>query len=151
MLPRFWLVFRSDRSIAADYTRRSVSLPTLAAIVKKHYENSLITAPDEWLEATEPVEGWIRQIQSRGGRVAIVCFPTAKQYWRYDERFYPRERYWDRFAARTSAVALHFRDVPALNAFELPDLSHLDHRDAPAFTRGLIEALDAEQFFDGRR
>lgn len=150
-LPRFWLVFRADRSIEADYDRRRVSPSTLAAIVKRHYETTLIMPPDKWLEATEPVEGWIREIQARGGRVAFVRFPTTKEYWKYDERFYPRERYWDRFAARSSAVSLHFRDVPALRDFELPDMSHLNYWDAPAFTTGLIEALDGEHFFGRRR
>ena len=80
--------------------------------------------------------------------MAFVRFPTAGQYWKYDERYYPRERYWDHFAARSSAVTLHFRDAPALNGFELPDMSHLNSWDAPAFTAGLIRALDAEHFFE---
>jgi len=150
-LPPFWLVFRADRSIAADYEQRSVSPATVATMVRKHYGASTITPPDAWLEATEPVEGWIRVIQSRGGRVAFVRFPTSGAYWRYDERFYPRARYWNRFADRSSALTLHFRDVPALHAFELPDLSHLNHWDAPAFTQALIEALDRRHFFERRR
>jgi hypothetical protein len=36
---------------------------------------------------------------------------------------------------------LHFADEPALAAFHLPDDSHLDFRDKPAYTKALVDAL----------
>jgi hypothetical protein len=83
----------------------------------------------------------VESIQKRGGKVIFARFPTSGEHRVLDERYYPRREYWDRFAARTPALAIHFDDVPALSRFELPDTSHLDSRDTPAFTEALIEEL----------
>ena len=148
-LPELWLVFKDDRSIHADFTKRArVPDAMVRRVVESHYARYPISPPDEWLAATAPIEGWIDEIQSRGGRVAFVRFPTSRSHWSVDEEHYPRERYWDRFAARTSAVAIHFRDDPKLSALALPDSSHLDHGDTPEFTEQLVELLEAERFFD---
>jgi hypothetical protein len=44
---------------------------------------------------------------------------------------------------------LHFRDVPAMVRLPLPDTSHLDRRDAPAFTRALLDELGRRGLFTG--
>jgi hypothetical protein len=43
--------------------------------------------------------------------------------------------------ARTGAVGLHFEDVPAMRGYRCPDGCHLDSRDAPSFTRALLNEL----------
>ena len=58
-----------------------------------------------------------------------------------DQDTYPRSAYWDHLAAATGAATLHFQDEPELTRFECPDTSHLDQRDAPAFTAALVDAL----------
>jgi hypothetical protein len=39
------------------------------------------------------------------------------------------------------ALAIHFEDHPALRGFQMPDGSHLDQRDAPAFSKALGEII----------
>jgi len=145
-LPDRWLVFNRDRSVSADFSLHSVSKSSVRMLAKARYEKRQVSSPGAWLEATDAVERWIEQIQARGGRVAIVRFPTSGAHWEFDEKAYPRKRYWDRFAARTSALTLHFRDVSALASFRLPDASHVDFRRAPAFTGALLDALEARGF-----
>ncbi len=58
-----------------------------------------------------------------------------------EEERYPREFYWDVFASRTRAVALHLEDDPVFSAFDCPDGSHIDVRDAPAFTSALAQLV----------
>ena len=97
--------------------------------------------PEEWLKLTAPIERAVDAIQSRGGRVVFVRFPTSGEMLALSRRVYPKEIYWDRFAATTSAAMVHFLDVPSLSKFDCPDLSHLDRRDAVRFTEGLIAEL----------
>ncbi|MBW2280732.1 MAG: hypothetical protein JRG82_08290 [Deltaproteobacteria bacterium] len=145
-LPDRWLVFNRDRSVSADFRLHRVSKSALRMLAKARYDKMQRSDPGAWLGATDRIEGWIERIQARGGRVAIVRFPTSGAHWEFDEKAYPREHYWDRFAARTSAVTLHFRDSAALSSFRLPDGSHVDFRRAPAFTRALIDALESRGF-----
>ena len=141
-LTRPWIVFRRDRTIDADFSlRRVVQGISIGGIVRHRYENAEISAPDDWLAHARRIEGWIDEIQARGGRVAVVRFPTSGAYWHYDERYYPRAEYWDRFARESSAVTLHFQDVPRLRYMKLPDRSHVSGADAPAFTRALMKQL----------
>lgn len=148
-LPRQWLVFHGDRSVHADFTKwERVPDAMVRAVFAEEFERHPISPPDEWLAATAPVEAWIEQIQGRGGRVAVVRFPTSRSHWQVDEENYPRALYWNRFAARTAAVAIHFRDDPELAALPLPDATHLDYTMAPVFTERLVVLLDRQGFFD---
>ena len=52
-----------------------------------------------------------------------------------------RERFWDNMARRVSGRWIHFRDIPGVNRFTLPDTSHIDKRDKPEFTRRIINEL----------
>jgi hypothetical protein len=74
--------------------------------------------------------------------------PTCDERWEADERMFPKALFWDQLAARTHAMAIHFKDYPTLASFPCPDTSHLDKRDAPAFTRGLLEILRQRGVFD---
>lgn len=148
-LPKQWLVFKDDRSVQGNFAvRGKVADSMLESVVRGHYRRYAISSPDAWLAATAPVEAWIHAIQARGGRVALVRFPTSGVHWKVDEEHYPRALYWDRFAARTQAVAIHFLDDPVLSALELPDSTHIDRADAPRFTKRLVELLEERGFFD---
>jgi hypothetical protein len=96
---------------------------------------------EEWLQGAMELEPWVNAIQSRGGRVVFVQFPTTGHLFTYDDTLFPKKEFWDAFAARTSALCVHFKDVPPLAAFECPDWSHLDRVDAPRFTTELGRIL----------
>jgi len=87
----------------------------------------------------------VNAIQRRGGRVIFAVFPTSGLVKATDDARYPRERFWNRFAASTSATTLNFEDVPALRDFTCPDGSHLDMRDKAPFTNALIKATGLDR------
>ena len=58
-----------------------------------------------------------------------------------EEDWFPRNEYWDRMVAATTAKTLFALDVPTLRDFPLPDDSHVDYRQKPAYTHALIDAL----------
>lgn len=137
--PRY-MTIGYDRKYAANY-----ELVDLEEVRKKKREEwaraSKSPPPDEWLAQALDKEQYIRRIQERGGHVVLLRVTCGPQANVQREREYPRHEYWDRLAAETSATMVHFADVPGMNNFDCPDLSHLDCRDAPAFTNALIDEL----------
>ena len=87
------------------------------------------------------IEAMVAAIEQRGGKVYFVELPTGGLVRTIGERTYPRAAFWDPFAGSTTAHAVTFRDVSALQAFALPDGSHLDYRVRPQFTAALVQAL----------
>ncbi|HEY1557151.1 MAG TPA: hypothetical protein VGF94_20085 [Kofleriaceae bacterium] len=137
----------ADRTQYGDFTLRGADLrrkqlARIAATPPVDHDDS-----DAWLGAVAQMEPYIDAIQARGGRVVYVRMPTCDERWAADQRDAPKVRYWDRFAARTHALAIHFADYPELRAFACPDTSHLDSKDAPAFTRALVAILVARGVF----
>ena len=105
------------------------------------------SSPVHWLQAASEIEQWIDEIRARGGRVALVRLPTSDYHWSIPEAYCPKAQCWDALAEATSATTLHFRDVPELQDFKLPDGSHIDRRDTVRFTRILIRALETKGLF----
>jgi hypothetical protein len=87
------------------------------------------------------IEAMVAAIEQRGGKVYFVELPTGGLVRTIGERTYPRAAFWDAFAASTTAHAVTFRDTVALQAFALPDGSHLDYRLRPQFTAALVDAI----------
>jgi hypothetical protein len=137
------IVTRSDRSRLGDFRRH----PNLErsknqlALTTRARERAHHVSPAELLRQLESVEPLVTQIRRRGGRVVFVRFPSSGRIRRIDDKQYPKQQYWDRFAAQTAAMTLHYRDVPSLAGFECPDGIHLDERDAPLFTALLLDEL----------
>ncbi len=100
-------------------------------------------SPEAWLKNVLTIEADLARIRSKGGQTVFVRFPSNDETWALEERACPKRQYWDRLAAATTAVAIHFRDVPTLAPTECPDTSHIDARDAEAFTNHLLDEIVA--------
>ena len=139
----YWTI-HADRSCDIDFSR------TDPAQARAHFDAHLEEnrdqldpgiGPERFLADLEEVESWIDTIQHRGGRVIVYQTPTSGSRLAIEDKIFPRELYWVPWAERTDANVLHFADEPALAAFDLPDDSHLDFRDKPAYTQALVDAL----------
>lgn len=82
----------------------------------------------------------INQIESRGGKVFLVRFPSDKMIFEIEKRRFPKEVYWNEIVKRHSA-SIHFSDYPLLSRFNLPDGLHLDLRDKKQFTQELMKII----------
>lgn len=142
----FYLRTRADRSFAGDYQRVNRENVRAHFVTTKanNYRDRPPTPAAAWLQQTGEIEDWISKIQQRGGQVVWLRLPTADAHWDLDEQYYPREQYWDPFVASSSALAVHARDIPGVETFDLPDTSHLDYRDSPAFTTLLFGYLEQQ-------
>lgn len=97
--------------------------------------------PDEVSEIVRRLDSAARRIRDRGGRVVFITMPACGRRLPIEEARYPRVSYWDRLAEGTSARTINTADYPELSGFPCYDGSHLDYRDAPRFTRRLVELL----------
>jgi len=142
--PPPYVVTHADRTQFADFTRTDVD-------ALRHRQLARIgvpAPPDEaraqaWLGDALALEPAVDPIRARGGNVVYLRMPTCDERWAADEIAAPKAQFWDRLAARTHAVTIHFRDEPALRDFACPDTSHIASKDGPRFTRAVLEILIA--------
>lgn len=136
-----------DRTQFADF-----ALTDMARRRQRQFGRIAPVAPtpeqaDAWLASVLEMEPYIAEIQARGGQVVYLRMPTCDERWAADQIAAPRPLYWNRLAARTRAVAIHFDDFASLRSFECPDTSHIASRDGPRFTRAVIEVLTERGVF----
>lgn len=138
-----YLVMRADRVGFLDYRRTNVEAIRRQRIVDlvEYYRDYPPAPPEQWLGDLAEVSGWVKDIQARGGTVVFFREPSAGEHLALDEKFYPRERYWDAYARISPAPMIEFRDEPEFASIVLPDTSHIDGLDIPRFTDALLAVL----------
>lgn len=97
----------------------------------------------EFLRQLAVLKQQVDTLHQRGARVIFVRMPVSGMLREIEDRRYPRDRYWDRFAREIGAPAINFEDYPELADFNCPDGSHLDLRDRGRFTLALAALLKA--------
>ena len=111
------------------------------AFASKRYLSKPAPGPDEWAALVAELDGHIRQIQQRGGRVLVIRLVSAGEVHEIETTAFPRDRYWDYLASHISAPSLHFMDDPILAQLPSPDGSHIDMRHKPAQTERIIAQI----------
>ena len=131
-----------DRSQQADYSKvdRELAYQRRIELVRGAEEPVFKEIPD-LDQRLAALEAMVERIHQRGGKVIFVRLPSSKRIREIEETRHPKEIYWDRFAAQTSARTIHYADFPQLSRFDLPDGVHLDASDQPAFTRALAQII----------
>lgn len=117
---------------------RQFALEWFPRAVRKAYESA---SYPQWLAHVDDMEDAVRRIQGRGGRVVFVRPVSDGPVWDIEEQYFPRAKYWNELARRTSAETIHFRDVDSMKGFTCPEWAHLDHEDAIRFTKALAAEL----------
>jgi len=130
-----------DRSRKADYSL--IDLESLRESQTKVYWKKYVNAMSEqrFNRFMDEMEEGAEKIRSRGGRVVLVSFPISGSILEFERKTFPREQYWDRWAARTSSIMIHYDDYPELAGFESPGYSHLDRKDTAAFSGALARVI----------
>jgi len=138
-----YVTLRADRVGFIDYRRTDIAAIRSRRIadLEAYYRENPPPAPEAWLRDLSEVSEWVRRIEARGGQVVLFREPVTDESFANDEAHYPRDRYWDAYARVTPATLIDFQDEPAFAQFKLPDTSHIDGVDVPAFTVALGLAL----------
>lgn len=139
--PQQWFDRRRFGNIDYEFADREGQKRALRENLARHGGHLPRVAFDAWWPQVEASHAWVRAIQARGGDVVFYASPTSGLRRWVEEDWFPRKEYWDRMVAATPAKTLHALDVPALRDFPLPDESHIDYRQKPAYTNALIDAL----------
>lgn len=98
---------------------------------------------DSWNEILAQASKNVAAITSRGGRVIFVQDPSSGGVRELEQRYAPREKFWDRLLAETGAPGITFEDYPEL-AYECPEWSHLSHADSLEYTERVVAILRRE-------
>ncbi|HSG82887.1 MAG TPA: hypothetical protein VLC48_11585 [Gemmatimonadota bacterium] len=140
-LPRvpYWTLdrYRFER---IDFTRTD-TVRRAAAIARDVRREGRQATTAEMDAIFDRLETAVRAIQQRGGRVVFLLLPRSGVVREAEEARCPRSACWDAFVTRTSGLTLNTEDDAVMGTFVCPDGSHLDMRDAAAFTRRLAAAL----------
>ncbi|MCA9116868.1 MAG: hypothetical protein KDA79_17435, partial [Planctomycetaceae bacterium] len=144
-------ITKPDRSRISDYHLRPEHVrrkreAEAARYRKKAARRRTRPAPvtAEWLSEVRSFREPVEQIRARGGEVVFVRYPTSGERLAYTSLFYPRELYWDQIGPQTTARTIYYADYPELDPGDLADTSHLDKRQAPRFTNGLLDILQQQ-------
>lgn len=142
-----YIVTHSDRTRTADFSLADLDKQPWHATIEGWERTT--RDPEAWLADALALEPAVAAIQARGGTVAYVRMPTCGERWDAEQRITPKAQFWDQLAAKTHAVAIHFKDYPQLADVRCPDTSHIDSKDAPRFTQSLLEILAKRGTFSG--
>lgn len=85
------------------------------------------------------------KIKNRGGEIIFVRTPSSGPYLAGEKKGFPRLQYWDKLLSITNCPGIHFEDYPAIDHFQCPEFSHLNHSDAIIFTKNIIIILEKEK------
>lgn len=138
-MPHFYFD-RVERNFGSDLFKQTTTY--MEFLVKYNVAIEKIEAVDKknFLSGLDVMLGYIKKIESRGGKVILVRFPTDKLIWEMDKKRYPRNNFWNEIAKRHIS-SIHFQDYPELSSYTLPDGSHLDYRDKKSFTSALMSIV----------
>ncbi|MEM9987216.1 MAG: hypothetical protein AAF804_19145, partial [Bacteroidota bacterium] len=83
----------------------------------------------------------IKQFEERGGKVILIRHESEGPWYENFERFYPKEKVWDRIVEECGCTHYHFNDYAFMAKYELPDWSHMNATDAESYTRDMVNQL----------
>ncbi|NLY16462.1 MAG: hypothetical protein GXZ05_08790 [Gammaproteobacteria bacterium] len=109
-----------------------------AELVEEDMRQSPPESAADWLHGLSEVAGWVRRIESRGGKVIFYAPPVSGRLHELEQHFYPREQYWDVFLSHYALNGLVTTDIPLVASIPLPDESHMHFADKEQYTRALF-------------
>lgn len=86
----------------------------------------------------------ISLISQRGGEVIFVRFPVSRFFKEWEDRRFPRDKYWDIIIEETGCRGFHYLDNTNTRDLFPPDGSHLMPHQAKVFTRELVKFVYPE-------
>lgn len=135
----------TQRNSGADLL--SVDAQALANWFAKLVEDDMKKTPPEspadWLSGLSEVAGWVRSIEGRGGKVIFYTPPVSGRQYELEQRYYPRELYWNAFLLNYSLNGFAAKDIPLVASILLPDESHMHFTDKEKYTRAIFAKLNS--------
>ncbi len=99
--------------------------------------------PPDTRKVIAEVAANVAKIRARGGNVVFLAHPQAGFLAAFEDKDFPRDRFWDPLIAQTHTIGIRYDEHPQLQGFRLPELSHLDPRERVAYTVALAPLMEA--------
>ncbi len=138
-----------DRGRDIDYSKfKSLAARRKRLTDRRRFNDEGFLTPEQIARGIDGIARSVARIQSRGGRVVFVRYPSSGALRELERELFPRSVYWDRWS-RIGAVSVHFEDYPELSDFDCPDYVHIDQKDTARFSRALAPII-ARKLSEGR-
>ena len=82
---------------------------------------------------------------ARGGKLILIRPPSSGGTRMAENKFLPRQTFWDSLTTLLPVPNYHFEDYPQLRDLTCPEESHLSKEDAEYFTKELANIMMKEQ------
>lgn len=138
-MPNFYAA-RLQRHFGAPIIQNATSFEAFFAAYKKAISRTLPVKNENFSKQLDYLQKLSQKIESHGGTVIFIRFPTGKLVWEADNKKYPKQIYWSEIKRKHTA-SINFSDYLSLNHFIPPDGSHLDYRDKREFTSSLLKII----------
>ncbi|MDO1449439.1 hypothetical protein Q0590_24400 [Rhodocytophaga aerolata] len=151
VIPPFPIKFTvNDFNRQTFITEDFVASPQMQEEQKQIWWNLFTKAPkmamseQDFVAILDQVKAAVHKIQARGGNVLFVRMPSDGDLWAFEQKVFPREKFWNRLLAHTGAKGIHFADYPQLAGIPCIEWSHLAPAQAKAFTREFIPLMQQQ-------
>jgi hypothetical protein len=134
---RSWQGYHDHLSPAQIEQRRQISTVTIREAVEKAPPD-----PAKFAELVRRIKSYVERIKSRGGKVVFVSFPMGEEVRELNERFFPKNEFWDVIAEESFADTVYYPDYPQLASIETMDGTHLSGGNATRFTDELLKIIE---------
>ena len=151
VIPPFPIKFTvNDFNRQTFITEDFVASPQMQEEQKQIWWNLFTKAPkmamseQDFVAILDQVKTAVHKIQARGGNVLFVRMPSDGNLWAFEQKVFPRDKFWNRLLAHTGAKGIHFADYPQLAGIPCIEWSHLAPAQAKAFTREFIPLMQQQ-------
>lgn len=87
-----------------------------------------------WKKNLNLWKGLVDSFKRKGGKTIFVHMPFSKDRWELENKWKPKNIYWDEAMHYLGVSNIHFADYAKLQNYELPDTSHLNASSKKDFT-----------------
>jgi hypothetical protein len=95
----------------------------------------------------QEIRNYTDRIRSRGGKIIFVRTPSSGVMGEGEQKFFPREKYWNAILQTTNSDGIHFLDYESTKGLVCPEWSHLSVEQARFYTRELFKILSDKKWF----
>lgn len=101
---------------------------------------SLAPPPDK-KSTTEFFLKDLEAFKAKGGKAILVRCPSSGGLRAAENKFLPRNEFWDQLVELSKVDSYHFEDYPQLKELTCPEESHLSKEDAEYFTLEMLKIM----------
>jgi hypothetical protein len=134
----------ADRNMAMS-KRTSTDTAFANTIIKVWNFFGRTSPPPDKVSTTDYFLIDAKKFIARGGKLILIRPPSSGGTRMAENKFLPRQTFWDSLTTLLPVPNYHFEDYPQLRDLTCPEESHLSKKDAEYFTKELANIMMKDQ------